>query len=276
MKVPLDALGKPSPDPEPPSAAEILLATVRALLRAGSRSEAAEVLQAAVADLGGEVVPAHKALRSDLPVDVSLGAGEPLMVRLAADPAAADFLSAHLAALVEDASWAALQCDQHRREMMRASVDTLTRVASRVEIGPRLGLSEAGDAVCLLDLDNFKRHNDTYGHYAGDATLRAFGALLRSHTRDADFVGRYGGDEFLVVFSAASLDVACERMRLLADRWLSPDEPDRSVSIGVAVVDRRGGVVAASAADKALYRAKREGRNRVERAVPDDYGDGLL
>lgn len=273
MESPAPSSDVPASGRTAPSDPGVLVATLRALLRARSRPEAADVLQSAIRQLGGAIVPAREAGESDLPVDVSLGVGEPLVVRPPHDESAAQFLTAHVAELLEDAAWAALRSDQHQRATMRASIDTLTRVASRAEIGPRLGLSVSGDAVCLLDLDNFKRLNDTRGHQAGDLTLQSLGALLLDHIRDVDFAGRYGGDEFAIVLRSTTAEVACGRMRVLAERWFSSGDHGTSISVGVAGIDPRGGAVAVGAADRALYRAKRSGRGRVEQAVPDDYAE---
>ena len=125
--------------------------------------------------------------------------------------------------------------------------------------------------MCLLDLDEFKNVNDTLGHIAGDDALHLFGSLLRSTMRDADFVGRYGGDEFMVIMQAVPPDVAQMRMRTLTTAWASEDIHKSTVSVGLAPVDDLGASVARSAADRALYRAKRLGRNQVAVATPDEY-----
>ena len=260
------------PDRSWSHATNVLVTTLRAFLRAESRREVATVLQATVGHLGGGVIAARKAAASDLPVDVSLGVGEPLVVRPPVDASDARFLVENLAAVVEDALSAAHRIDRYQRETLRATVDTLTKVATRAEVGTRIGLSASGDAVCMLDLDNFKVLNDTHGHAAGDAALRHFGALLLGSIRDDDFVGRTGGDEFVVVLRGIPLDVAHGRMRLLCSKWrISRHCSGTTVSAGIAVVDHRGGATAAGAADKAMYRAKGEGRGLVELAVSDDY-----
>jgi diguanylate cyclase (GGDEF)-like protein len=260
-------------DPADPSGDSAVLAATRAFLGARTRAECAAILHTAVNDLGGGVVPARYAMNDVIPVDVSLGEGEPCLV--VADPhgPAALRLAHHLGPLVEDALLAAARCDETERNAVRAAVDPLTGVASRAEIGRRLGVAEPGDAVCLLDLDGFKRLNDTQGHAAGDRALREFGRLLRLVVRATDFCGRYGGDEFLVVLAGTPLDVAYERMTRLMTSWAGRPDHGTSVSVGVALVDGRGATLAAAAADRALYRAKRLGRDRVELATAEDYED---
>ena len=72
-------------------------------------------------------------------------------------------------------------------------------------------------AVLMLDIDHFKRFNDTFGHQAGDALLRALGNLLKETTRGQDVVCRYGGEEFAFVLAGASLDAARKRAELLRE-----------------------------------------------------------
>lgn len=125
----------------------------------------------------------------------------------------------------------------------------------------------------MLDLDHFKRVNDTHGHLAGDAVLRQLGATLRLSVRSTDVVGRYGGEEFLVLLPQTPLSGArtlAERIRWVVEQTVFDAGGVRvrcTVSIGVATapqgeppdLDRLVG-----AADEALYLAKRRGRNRVE------------
>jgi diguanylate cyclase (GGDEF)-like protein/PAS domain S-box-containing protein len=130
--------------------------------------------------------------------------------------------------------------------------------------------------IIMLDVDNFKSFNDTYGHQAGDVILRELGGLLLRHVRREDIPCRYGGDEFVIVLPDASLDVTRERAELLQDNVLHLAvlcegqilEPV-TISLGVAVFPNHGSTSAAilRAADSALYRSKREGRSRV--AVAD-------
>jgi diguanylate cyclase (GGDEF)-like protein len=235
-----------------------------------SREEAIGVLQAAVVELGGWVVPDRMADADAIAFDVSLGVGVPQVVR--GGDAATDLrLARHLPTLVGDTRWVAARCDRIAQQILYATVDPVTGVAARGEIELRLESASVGDIVCLLDLDEFKNVNDTLGHIAGDDALHLFGSLLRSTMRDADFVGRYGGDEFMVIMEAVPPDVARRRMLSLATAWASEDIHQSTVSVGLASIDDRGATVARSAADRALYRAKGLGRNQVALATPEEY-----
>ena len=261
---PLDA------DDDPRGDAAALVAT-RALLNALTRDEAALILRTAVDDLGGAAVPARIAADEAIPVDISLGIGEPTVVEVEPGAAAYERVMRHLTDLVDDAHTAATRADLGHRQERRATVDALTGVATRGEIGLRLGRAVPGDVVCVIDLDGFKALNDTRGHAAGDDALRDFGRLLRQSIRVDDFAGRYGGDEFTLVLRATDAESASCRMAELLTRWQALGDHGTTASAGVAEVDLRGGPIAARAADAALYRAKRSGRNQVEVATTDDY-----
>ncbi|MEO8677812.1 MAG: diguanylate cyclase [Vicinamibacterales bacterium] len=128
-------------------------------------------------------------------------------------------------------------------------------------------------AVALLDLDHFKRVNDTYGHQAGDLVLREAAVRISSSIRASDVAGRYGGEEFLIVMprcdEETSLRVA-ERVRAVIGGTpvLAADQAiDATVSIGVAATAAAATTTPKALigqADAALYRAKEAGRNRVE------------
>jgi len=124
-------------------------------------------------------------------------------------------------------------------------------------------------SLVLVDVDHFKRINDRYGHDAGDAVLRSVANLLRDHSRQADFVARIGGEEFAIVVPETLLFEAMqfgEKLRCeIAIAEIAPEPLSISLGIACKVHSR---VVAAEelfrAADQALYRAKKNGRNRVE------------
>jgi diguanylate cyclase (GGDEF)-like protein len=249
----------------------IVIAAVRTLVRVETRAAAAAVLRDVLRELGGRVVDASEADASALADDVSLGVGDPAVV-VPADgtDATRDRLERELPQLLDDARAAAARSDRYQRQAARARTDALTGLAERGEIDARLAEASADDVVCLMDLDGFKMINDTQGHRAGDQALRQFGRLLRSSVRDVDFVGRYGGDEFLVVFSVTPLAVAEQRMEDLVRAW-AEGGARVGVSVGVAQVGVRGPEAGLAAADRALYRAKRAGGAQVRLADEADY-----
>ena len=150
---------------------------------------------------------------------------------------------------------------------MRSELET--RNISR-RLNPNSG---SGIGVLLLDVDHFKKVNDTYGHIVGDQTLKAVAATLSSTVRASDWVGRYGGEEFLVIADVATDEEAhllAERLRRAVERtpmYTDAGNIDITVSIGVAVASRTHAPASANslihAADQALYQAKESGRNAV-------------
>ena len=122
-------------------------------------------------------------------------------------------------------------------------------------------------SLLLIDIDDFKRHNDEYGHVAGDRVLRRLGRLVLSILRENDSAYRYGGEEFTIVLPETGEEQAvavAERVRERFEKELFENDT-KSVSIGVATYrqgdDSRKFV---EAADHAMYSAKRLGKNRVE------------
>ncbi|MEM4618925.1 MAG: diguanylate cyclase [Desulfurococcaceae archaeon] len=126
-------------------------------------------------------------------------------------------------------------------------------------------------SFALVDLDDFKKINDTYGHSFGDQVLREVGLTLRRNLRKHDLAVRWGGEEFIIGLPKTPVDLAlriCERLRkaiaLLQLKWNEKVVPI-TASFGVcAVPPPRGLSVLLEEADKALYKAKRNGKNRVE------------
>jgi diguanylate cyclase (GGDEF)-like protein len=146
--------------------------------------------------------------------------------------------------------------------------DDLTGVGNRRQANTMLDALEDGDALVILDIDHFKRVNDTLGHHRGDEVLHEFGAFLARAVRGDDTVARYGGEEFVVVLRHVG-DAAMEATERLLDAWRAT-RPPVTVSAGVAV--KRPTVswsVTFSQADAALYQAKHTGRDR---AVLHDAG----
>jgi diguanylate cyclase (GGDEF)-like protein len=160
----------------------------------------------------------------------------------------------------------------------RANKDLLTMLPNRSAISTSLQQEIArchrdrrSVGVILLDIDHFKKINDTYGHFAGDAVLRETASRLRANIRPYDQVGRYGGEEFLVVLPNCDLEQAkmqADRMRakLNASAMKVEGEDIRvSASFGVTVSDgsEKNPDFFVRVADEALYQAKAGGRNCV-------------
>lgn len=166
-----------------------------------------------------------------------------------------------------------------------SSHDPLTSLLNRRALEERLvrelkifRRSQRPFAILLLDVDHFKRINDTWGHKTGDRALTQLARAMQATVREVDEVGRFGGEEFCVLVRGANADgarEAAERLRAAAALLKpSPQAGEMTVSIGVMAVDApQWGQLNISQlldrADRALYRAKRSGRNRVEMFSPD-------
>jgi diguanylate cyclase (GGDEF)-like protein len=165
-----------------------------------------------------------------------------------------------------------------RRLVEQAITDPLTGTYNRRHLQTQLDrlnlpsgeMRGPTPALLAIDIDHFKRINDTHGHATGDAVLRALVALIATRQRLGDVLFRTGGEEFMLLLPrtppAAAQALAEDLRRRVEAAALLPDRPV-TVSIGIASLRPEGGVDAwLRAADAALYRAKQGGRNRVELA----------
>jgi diguanylate cyclase (GGDEF)-like protein/PAS domain S-box-containing protein len=127
-------------------------------------------------------------------------------------------------------------------------------------------------SIIMLDVDNFKQFNDTWGHAAGDVILRELGSLLINHVRGEDVACRYGGDEFMIILPDISQEITRQRAEILCEharhnhiQFEGQTLGTITLSLGIAVFPEDGSTSAMllRSADAALYRAKHEGRNRV-------------
>jgi diguanylate cyclase (GGDEF)-like protein len=132
--------------------------------------------------------------------------------------------------------------------------------------------------VIMLDIDHFKRFNDTYGHDGGDALLREVAAFIQSNTRGEDIACRYGGEEFTLILPGASLEDSTRRAEQLREaiatiqvRHRGKRLPAVTISLGVSIYPLHGTSddTIMKAADSALYQAKAAGRDRVVIASSD-------
>jgi diguanylate cyclase (GGDEF)-like protein len=155
----------------------------------------------------------------------------------------------------------------HNRRFLEEYVETLVASVQR---------KQSHVAILMLDLDYFKMVNDTYGHDAGDAVLKALSNLLKHSVRASDMIIRYGGEEFLIILTDSSGEMAdrvAENIRVAVESLKVPVAGivlQKTISIGVSDFpsDSETFWQAVKFADVALYQAKDRGRNRVIRFTP--------
>ena len=168
----------------------------------------------------------------------------------------------------------------HARLHKQAMHDRLTGLWNRAAITDHLkneldraARQQTDIGVMIADLDHFKQVNDTFGHPTGDAVLQEAARRMRSSLRPYDRIGRYGGEEFLITAPGCSLEdalIIAERIRSAICKHpvdSQSGEIPMTASLGVAIGTRfapRGANALIAAADEALYRAKKAGRNRAE------------
>ena len=156
--------------------------------------------------------------------------------------------------------------------------DSLTKLPNRAALEERMRVEEQRFkrtkepvSIAVLDLDFFKRINDNFGHSAGDKTLQVIASMLRKAVNESDFVCRYGGEEFVVLFpntpiadAQARLEKACERIRNIPFKFRSEDIRI-TVSVGIAELQQVNQSLTSlfETADNALYEAKKTGRNKI-------------
>ncbi|HPI91761.1 MAG TPA: GGDEF domain-containing protein [Deltaproteobacteria bacterium] len=159
----------------------------------------------------------------------------------------------------------------------KAIHDDLTGVYNRGYLFQILGreksLADRGGPVfslCIFDLDDFKKVNDTFGHHAGDAVLKTLSRIIKENMRQQDYIARYGGEEFVLILAYPDMRDAqkcVERIRILLSQAMFPDLPgDYSVTASMGLTRYRVGETIDSLlvrADNALYRAKRSGKNNL-------------
>jgi len=156
-----------------------------------------------------------------------------------------------------------------------STIDILTGIYNKAKIDEVLGLeietSKKQDSdlcIIIVDIDYFKKVNDTFGHDVGDVVLKEFTTILKNNIRKTDILGRWGGEEFIIICPATSLEEAtrlANRMREKVEAYRYTTKSNQTASFGVAVfITGENSKSLFIRVDKALYNAKKLGRNRVE------------
>lgn len=164
----------------------------------------------------------------------------------------------------------------NKKLLIMATTDPLTHLYNRIRLDEKLSEAHLNFirtgrkySVIMIDLDNFKRINDTYGHLIGDKTLITLAEILRQSVRDTDVVGRWGGEEFMIICPETSIEGAeyvASKIHAFLNSYAFPHIDTLTCSFGVSesLKDERIENVVGRA-DKALYAAKEEGRNRIKK-----------
>ncbi|CAN5354229.1 hypothetical protein BH09SUM1_BH09SUM1_25230 [soil metagenome] len=241
------------------------------------------------ADSGLEILKGFRDEGEERPIAVLTGHGSEKIAALMMRSGADDNLIKNDATMESVLSAVDMALDRFRAKTNRsrmeaqlvrlASTDELTSLDNRRRFIQKLRVEclrarrhKVHLSILLLDIDHFKRINDTYGHMVGDQVLRTVGAILNADCRATDFAGRYGGEEFVVALPLTDLagaSVIAERIRenVAAHSFFLESQPAFHVtcSIGVANVNCSANEAFSlmDAADKLLYVAKQQGRNRV-------------
>jgi len=169
---------------------------------------------------------------------------------------------------------AEMELENKNKELAEiSSVDGLTKISNRRALIEHLKTAAADPSaskknlsVAIFDIDDFKRVNDTKGHVYGDQVLVEVAAIIDKSIRDSDLAGRYGGEEFMVIFSEADAEKAAgiaERIRVSIEKKFI--EEDLKITVSGGIKQYRGEELTdfIKAADENLYKAKRTGKNRI-------------
>ena len=243
-------------------------AATRRILRAHNVLTAQRALHELCLALGADFADADEAGEHAIPLDISLGLGSP-QVPVSADPQVRDAVAEYVVAAVSDARAVVERAISADRRIESAMHDPLTGLLNRTAMTMAVSRARVGDAIALLDLDEFRLVTDEHGHEAGDVVLAAFGEHLRSELRDRDVVGRLGGEEFVLLLPSTALEEALLVVHRLRADW--PAVSPRRVTFSAGVADVLGtsesyqhaGHDALHVADRRMAVAKADGRDRI-------------
>jgi len=249
--------------------AALLLATTRALLWVRSASEAKDVAMNFVSAVGGECVLASADGDRAIQTDISFGFGQSIYPTAPSGSEARALLERHIPGLVGDI-YRALEIGTEVELLnFEANLDPLTHLPNRRMLDRALGRLDHGDVLIMLDLDDFKIVNDVDGHSVGDVVLRSFGSAMNETVRGRDLVGRFGGDEFMIILTGYS-DPDSFLLRL-KELWEIRRPRPVTFSAGIARAGKSAAINIA-AADAAMYEAKKQAGNSWVHA---DQGEQL-
>ncbi|MCD0164824.1 GGDEF domain-containing protein [Deinococcus sp. 12RED42] len=235
-------------------------------------------LRARIEAAGGDHAAAYRTARQLLAVTEARHAAE-------RDTQVKQLEVLHRTELAVQQTREAQRAAQHLREHLRelqvlrgeleklSSTDDLTGLGNRRQFEQHRAQLEPGDAVLLIDIDHFKRVNDTFGHAAGDVTLQVVAARVRGVLRRSDRAYRYGGEEFTVLLRGVGEPFLLEVSERIRQAVVAGPVPGPgvtvTVSIGAALLTGVNDPGALERADQALYHAKQQGRNRTCLARPE-------
>ncbi len=175
-----------------------------------------------------------------------------------------------------------IRTEQNLKEIAyeQSMIDDLTGVWNKRYLEKRLCDLKEKTVVALVDLDNLKEINDTYGHLAGDQMITTLTETMQRNLQREDNICRYGGDEFVVIFNNCDMDQAVKRLdqirEIMAEKKIrfNGSKINTTISAGLSIVtDKIRGEKVIQSADVKLYRAKEKGRNRIEYKDSSKEGD---
>lgn len=225
---------------------------VRMAAAATDPEQAVALLVATVERLGGRAVPARLQGPDVIPVDLTFGLGEPLVVAAPALSPARRHLEHHLPTLIEAFRTRVQQLGPPDRREGADVTDRLTGVPNRAGLPQVLHRLWQGDTLALLDIDGLQAVNDAHGRAAGDEVLQTFAGVIAGNLPAGSRVGRLGSDEFLVVLRRTPLPAARATVQALRAAWAARRPWPVSFSAGFAQVRddlAPHAVMAAAAAD---------------------------